>query len=212
MANYLTTHYKGKYRIKVPYDLSTNDFIRKENGTLEDIDCYIDCMNNVQVFYFGKSILEAYIPSIVRGHNIINAIKKDLGKNIILYIEETSSEVLFRFHARNMDKLEKYLKPRTLGANISPYSSKNLPKSDYKIPDEDLCAYKNIVSNLLPEKALSIAHMTNDFVKSLATKKNPIDKIKTDMRLKCMNNRQYIHSTGKWDEFIKYLEKQLCQI
>ena len=212
MANYLATHYKGKYRIKGPYDLSTNDFIRKENGTLEDIDCYIDCMNNVQIFYYGKSILEAYIPSIIRGHNIINAIKKDIGENIILHTEETSSEVLFRFHARNMENLEKYLKPRTLGANISPYSSKNLPKSDYKIPDEDLGTYKNMVANLPHEKALSIAHMTNDFINGLATKKNPIDKIKADMRLKCMNSKQYIHSIGQWNNFIKYLEKNLCQI
>ena len=35
--------YKGTYRLKAPYDLVTNQFPRKLNGTLEDADIYIDC-------------------------------------------------------------------------------------------------------------------------------------------------------------------------
>ena len=55
----------------------------------------------------------AYIPSIGRGHNIIKAIQEELGNDIIYNIEETDSEILFRFNSKHMDELEKYLKPKT---------------------------------------------------------------------------------------------------
>ena len=69
-SNYLLK-YKGKYRLKAPIDLSTNDFPRKLNGTLEDIDVCIICKNNGQIFYYGHRVLQYYIPSIKRGNSII---------------------------------------------------------------------------------------------------------------------------------------------
>ena len=68
--NYLM-NYKGKYRIKAPYDLNTNDFSKKLNGNYEDIDIYISCSNGIKVFYAGKGLLYIYIPSLKRGHNIL---------------------------------------------------------------------------------------------------------------------------------------------
>ena len=68
--NYLM-NYKGKYRIKVPYDLNTNDFSKKLNGNYEDIDIYISCSNGIKVFYAGKGLLYIYIQSLKRGHNIL---------------------------------------------------------------------------------------------------------------------------------------------
>lgn len=247
MANYLITHFKGTYRIKVPYDQSTNNFPRKLNGTLEDIDCYIDCQKGVKIFYYGKRQLEVYVPSLGRGRNIIKSIYSDFVQDIdnspyftaierenkdgelvktnlydydsfykdqelnkiIFDITESDEEVIFKFHVDKMDQLEKYLKPRTSGADISPFSTKNLPKSDYKIPDEDFIAYKNIVEKIPKEQFLSLTHSTNHFLQSLATKKNPWENIKADMRLKCMKSKEYIHSINKWDEYIKYLEKEL---
>ncbi len=145
----MTSHYKGKYRIKCEWDKSTNQFPRKLDGTFEDIDCYIHCYKNIRIFYYEKSILEAYVPSLGRGRNIIKSVKNDLGDDIIFNIVETDSEVLFQFKATNMDALEKYLKPKTSGSNISPFSSKNLPKNKkYKIPDEELRTYKDIVQKI----------------------------------------------------------------
>ena len=76
----MISHYKGQYRIKCEYDKTKNQFTRKLDGTYEDIDCYIDCYNNVRIFYYGKSILEAYIPSKIRGHNLIKTIEEELGQ------------------------------------------------------------------------------------------------------------------------------------
>lgn len=206
--SYLINKFKGVYRLKTPYDLNTNDFPRKLNGNLEDNDCYIDCQFGNKIFHYGGSILQAYIPSIGRGHNIINIIN-EINSNIIFDIQENDSEILFKFKYINSDKIIPFLKPKISGAGISPFSSKNLPKSNYKIPDKDFNMYKEIVAKIPQECILTLTHSTNNFIKSLVTKKNPIENIKADMRKKCLKGKEYIHFIGKWNEYIKYLNNNL---
>ena len=129
--------------------------------------------------------------------------------NIIFHIEETDSEVLFQFKAQNMEKLEKYLKPKTNGADRSPFSTKNLPKTKYNIPDEDLSRYKALMTNLSQKDILSFGLYTNNYLKSLTTKKNTWENIKSDMALKGLKGKEYIHSIGKWGEYIEYLTKEI---
>lgn len=208
-TSYLIDKFKGKYRLKVPYDLTTNDFTRKLNGNLEDVDVYIDCLNNTKIFYYGSSILQAYIPSLGRGHNIIKTIN-EIDTSIIFDIEETDSEILFKFKYVDSDKIIPLLKPKTSGSNISPFSSKNLPRNkEFKIPDEDLNLYKEIVSKIPQERILAITHSTNNFIKLLATKKNPIENIKADMKLKGLKGKEYIYSIGEWNNYINYLKENL---
>lgn len=164
----------------------------------------------MRIFHYGNKILEAYIPSLIRGHNIIKAIQSELGNDVIHHIEETDSEVLFRFNSKDMERLAIYLKPKTNGADRSPYSTKNLPKTKYIIPDEDFIRYKNIVAKIPKESILSLTHSTNSYLKSLATKKNPLENIKADMTLKGLGIKEYIHSIGKWNEYIDYITKNLC--
>lgn len=210
MANYLISHYKGKYRIKCGYDKHKNQFPRKIDGTFEDGDCYIDCYKNIKVFHYGNKILEAYFPSLMRGKNIIKAIQEEYGNDVIFSIKETDSELFFRFHANDMDRLEKYLKPKTNGADISPFSSKNLPKNkEYKIPDEDFVEYKNIIEKIGQKRIIELTHMTSNYLKSLVTKKNTWENIKADMSLKGLSGNRYIHSIGKWNDYISYLKNEL---
>ena len=146
----------------------------------------------------------------MRGHNIIKYIDKIFGQDIIFDIEETASEILFKFKAKHDKKIIPLLKPKTLGASISPFSSRNLPRNkDYRIPDEDLDMYKDIVSKIPRERILTLTHSTENFIKSLATKKNPIENIKADMALKCLRGKEYIHSIGKWNDYISYLKENL---
>ena len=87
------------------------------------------------MFYYGRNLLQAYIPSLGRGHNIVKYINENFGEDIIFDIEETDSEILFKFNTKHADNIIPLLKPKTSGANISPFSSKNLPKNkNYKIP------------------------------------------------------------------------------
>ena len=208
IANYLMTHYKGIYRMRTEIDQISQNFPREYTGQFADNDIYIDCLNQVRIFSYGHGILEAYIPSKGRGRNMIKAIQTELGNDIIFHLEETDSEVLFRFTAKNMGKLMPYLKPKTNGAGRSPFSTKNLHKTKYMIPSEDLEDYKSIVANIPQERILSIGHTTNMFIKSLATKKNPYENIKADMTLKGLKGKEYIHSIRAWDKYIDYLRKE----
>lgn len=208
-TSYLIYKFKGIYRLKVPYDFKTKDHNRKLNGTLEDIDVYIDCVNNVKIFYYGSSILQAYIPSLIRGHNVIKAIN-EMDSSMIFDIEETDSEILFKFKYADSNKIIPLLKPKTSGSNISPFSSKNLPKNkDFKIPDGELNLYKEIVVKIPQERILTITHNTNSFIRSLATKKNPIENIKADMKMKGLKGKEYIYSIGEWNNYINYLKENL---
>ena len=180
------------------------------DGTYEDIDCYIDCQYGNKVFSYGHAVLQAYIPSLIRGHNIIKSLQSDYGQDIIFNIEENDSEILFKFKAKDDNKVIPLLKPKTNGASISPFSTKNLPKNkEYNIPDEDLVKYKNITSKIPRERILSITHTTNNYLKSLATKKNTWEDIKADMALKGLKGKEYIHSIGKWNDYIDYLRKEI---
>ena len=201
--------YKGIYRIRCPYDKKRNSFPRKFNDTYEDVDLYIDCQHNVQISYYGHSILMVYIPSLKRGRNIIRAIEEDGKKKMISNIEETDSELIFRFHSKYMNDLEKYLKPKTNGSTISPYSSKNLPKSKYSIPDEDLNRYKEIVKNIPQNEMITLVHIMNSFLQSLVTKKNTWEDIIADMAVKGLRGKEYIHCIGQWDNYLDYLRKEL---
>ena len=135
---------------------------------------------------------------------------KELNSNNIIWnVVETDSEVLFRFNAKYITDLEPYIKPKTNGADRSPFSTKNLPKTKYIIPDEGLVDYKKIVSKLPQNQLIALVHTTNNFLKSLATKKNTYEDIKADMTLKCLKGKEYIHSIGKWNDYINYLRKEL---
>mgnify|MGYP006874656095 CR=1 FL=1 len=173
--------YKGKYRLRANIDKSTNNFPREYNDQFSDNDVYIDCQKNIRIHHYGKQILETYIPSIGRGHNIIKAIQSELGKDIIYNIVETDSEILFQFNSKHMEQLEPYLKPKTSGADRSPFSTKNLPKTKYIIPDKDFVVYKSIIENIPKNQLIGIVHITNSFLQSLTTKKNTWDVIKADM-------------------------------
>lgn len=201
--------YKGKYRLRTPIDKTTNMFPREYNGQFADNDVYIDCANKITVSSYGRGILEVYIPSIGRGRNIIKAIKEEIGDNIILNIVETDEEIIFKFHAKHMEQLEKYLKPKTLGADISPFSSRNLRKSKYSIPDKDLNAYKDIVSKIPQNELISLVHTTNKFLEIYSKKNMKGVDVKADMALRGIKGKEYIHSIGAWDKYIEYLRKNI---
>lgn len=148
---------------------------------------------------------------MIRGHNIIKTIQQS-DPSHIFGIEETDSEILFKFKYVNSDKVIPLLKPRTSGSQISPFSSKNLPKSNFKIPDDKLIQYKEIVSKIPPEKLLTLSRMTHSYLQTLVTKKNTWENIKSDMRLKCVKGKEYIYMIDKWDEYLKYLENEIKEI
>lgn len=129
----------------------------------------------------------------------------------IYNIVENDSEIEFRFNAMNIDLITEFLKPQIAGADISPFSTRNLPKEKYAIPAEDMNAYKHITSIIPVENKLLISHYTNDFLNNILSKDKLYKtvSIKTDMRKKMLNGKEYIHSMGYWNKYLKYLEGRI---
>ena len=220
MANYIL-RYKGKYRLKVELDQNTNDFVRNEDDSIEDIDVYIDCSFGNKIFTYGHINntrpvwLQAYIPSIGRGRNIIKALKE---KNIeIVDHRENDEEVEFKFKASDIETVAELMKAKTSGASISPFSSRNLPKSDVEIPPKEIALYKEITSDIPKGDLLSIHKATIEFMdeileKSLRkTTKDRNFSYKNDMKKLKMarQTKEYIWSKGLWKEYLEYLKKEI---
>lgn len=215
--------YKGKYRLKIELDQNTYDFPRDFYGNIDDTDVYIDCQHGSKIFLYGhidnkKPIwLWAYIPSITRGHNIIKALKE----KGIEYIDhrENDEEVEFKFKAADIEIVAELMKARTNGANISPFSSRNLPKTLVEIPTEKIEKYKEITSIIPKGELLIISRLTNDFLDNILQKSlgkgskkssSPFD-YKSDMKkLKLgRQSKEYIYVKNMFDEYLNYLENNL---
>lgn len=230
MAKYLMK-YKGTYRLKAAIDQSTNDYPRDDSGGIDPSfdDIYIKCYGGAQIYHYGFSTLVAYIPSIGRGHNILKAIANDIGlpeyktyeelykaledEGTVRSIMENDKEIEFKFHARKLEYIASFLKPATAGSDISPFSTKNLPKCDYPIPDEDLAEYNAILDSMDNKDYLLVSRVTDAFLTNKLQKSKQYRTIdlKKDMKKKCLKTKEYIHSLGEWDKYIKYLKKEICK-
>ncbi|MFA7663830.1 MAG: hypothetical protein WCY33_03380 [Clostridia bacterium] len=84
MANYLYKKYKGEFRVKADYDLSTNDFPRDEQGNIEPSfdDYYIPCASKSKIRHYEQNILLYFCPSIGRFRNILRKIYEDKVGNL----------------------------------------------------------------------------------------------------------------------------------
>ena len=132
-------------------------------------------------------------------------------KDSIIYdIEETDEEVLFKFKYQDMDKLEDILNPSTIACNRSPFSSKNLLKSDYKIPDEDLIAYKDITNDLPKENLITLVHMSQGFLNKIANNKKQLEEYNKERKQLGMKPKEYFQYKGYWEEYLNFLKKELC--
>ena len=200
MSGYLKK-FVGTYRVKADYDLETNDFPRLENGSLDPSfdDLYIVCKNNIKIRHGVGNVLSCYIPSKLKGMNVLRKIYQDnvnkefpkekgtyldnlcfelVKKEILVSAEVLDFEVCFEFKAPMIDYIAEIVGASTYGANISPFSSKNLPHKIYKIPEQDLNLYKEAIKNF-PVKTVIINGKERIIVDGLLIKSlnNQFDKV-----------------------------------
>lgn len=217
MADYMT-RYKGKYRLLAEIDNSTNDFPRDSDGGISDsVGVYITCSNGNKIYSYGKNSsnrmqLGAYIPSLTRGRNI----KKELTKLKIPFdnYDESSCEVMFTFPATEIDTVAKLLKAKVSGASISPFSNKNLPKSNAKLPDEEVQKYKDMTSKLHDGDWLIIKDINKKFMDEVLAKKlrekgkrKPFD-YRSDQKAMMLtkDTKMYIYAKGLYEDYLNYLD------
>ena len=209
MSDYLYKKFFGKYRILAPIDSQTNDFPRNGKGDVDTEDFYIPCRTGAEISHYGRDILDVLIPSITRGRKLIKLCREN---NIELYsIHEGDTEVSFRFHAKDIHFIADYLQARTQGKNIRPFSLKNLPESDYVIPNEKMDEYKKIISDVPKGDILILSQITKDFMEKKLQKKYKRIDMPADMKRKKMSRqtKEYIHCMGEWDNFLDYMKKEI---
>ena len=220
LPNYLLK-YKSKYRLLPELDKETNDFLREVDGSIIDDDVYISCYNNNKIFVWGhdtngRVLLQAYIPSLIRGRHI----KKDLDEKCVPYTNyfETDEEVIFRFKPKDIEIVATLLKVRTNGASISPFSVRNLPKSNVEIPSDQIEKYKAVIADVQKGDLLLISRLTDAFLSNILNKKYRKEEgrkfdYQTDIRKMKMSRmkKEYIYIKNMFDEYLVYLQKGITK-
>lgn len=219
MSHYLMK-YKGTYRVLPVLDEVYHDLPRNTSGDIihEEVELYIACKNGNKITEYGKDTsnrmeLKAYIPSIGRGRNVKRALDAQ-GVPYTNYLE-TDEEVEFRFKAKDIEPIATLMNVKTGGANISPFSTKNLPKADVEIPTEEIERYKAVVAEVQKDDLLVIHRITTDFLSNFLEKKcKKNDKCfsyTVDMKKMMMGRmaKEYIWTKGFWNDYLVFLQKKI---
>lgn len=243
---YYLKRYVGTYRVKADYDQDTNDFPRLENGQLDPSfdDLYIDCKNGIQIRHGAGSILSCYIPNKSRGINILKRIYEDKVSDqlptetsktqryydnlckqlkeskVVADAEVLDFEAFFAFQAKDIEYFAKLVGAKTSGASISPFSVKNLPKTAYKIPDEDMELYNEAMKNI-PTKTVNfkgkertmvdgliVKQINSQFDKIIARSQSDKFNVEQDRKVKGLRGKEYIHSLGSdmWERYCEFIK------
>ena len=222
MERYLLNNYKGRYRVLAELCTDTNDFPRDSEGNIDDgCALYIPCKYNGKIYAYGRDgkymQLCAYIPSRTRGRNI----KKQMDKDNVPYhhYDETDEEVSFLFPSTEIDIVAKLVDAKVSGANISPFSSKNLPRTKVEIPTDKMQVYKNITSRLNHNDMLVIKTINKSFMDEILAKKlrpknsrKPYNYREEQKKLGLARDvKGYIYQKGMIDEYLSYLNKKVSE-
>lgn len=197
MDRYLIDKFKGKYRVMAHLDQSTNDFPRNFIGEVDEdfADFYIKCQSNIEIKHGSGRKLMVYIPSKVKGYNILkkmyedacnkkwsendrkndtkyydNLVEKVINATPVIDVDVMDYEVTIDFNIADFDWMRTYVKPTTSGANISPLSRRNLYKTKYTIPAADLEKYKEI-ENTFPHREVVINGKKRSMIDGLFVRK-----------------------------------------
>jgi hydroxymethylpyrimidine pyrophosphatase-like HAD family hydrolase len=185
------------------------DFPRNSYGQIQTDDFYIPCQNGAMIYHYGGNNLAVWLPSIKKGNKLIKLCEEN---NIpISHVMEGDNELSFRFKAEDIKFIADYLKAKVSGKNIRPFSKKNLPKSDYKIPIENLQDYTKIINQIDKGDFLIVSQITDEFMTEIMAKNYRHIDIKSDIKKKCMSRqiKEYIHSMGEWDNYLEFLNSRV---
>lgn len=218
MSSYLITNYKGKYSLQAEIDKRTGDFCRDEQGNLENYtDVWIDCKGG-RVFHFGGRVLEYYSNRLMSGKNVVKAIN-DENPSLIYDVLITDGEVVFKFKAKDIEQLEKFIKPKTQSADRGCFSVKNIRKQQakngvekYAIPLLELEEYKAISAQISKDDISIYNRINKGFIDALAKKmRTNSDDLKYKIKISGMKTKEYIHSLGNetWVNYLDYMQNYI---
>ena len=121
--------------------------------------------------------------------------------SIDITLEDLGTDILIYFDAKDIKKIATIVKPKTSGAKIQPFSVKNLPKIEYKIPAKDLAELYAITKDLDRQHTMLFFKSVNaKFIQKIAKKKA--------LKESRLGTKEFIHSIGMWDKYIKFVSKE----
>ena len=124
--------------------------------------------------------------------------------------EICGSDGFIYFNSKDIKKIATIVKPKTSGAKIDPFSNKNLPKIEYKIPSKDLSELYTLTKDLSKIETMQFFKRVNsDFIKEIKKLNGKAFNGKEEHKKSRLGSKEFIHSIGLWDKYIKYVKKQL---
>lgn len=210
--------FTGQYRVLPEF---VDDLPRNEEGEIDESfeDLYIPCRKGViKHTYKGPDILAlCFYDKAVAAKNTYKEIKDkypDLDIELDLMKLDTygkkpkefmSSDGYIYFNANDIKKIATIVKPKTSGASIRWDDPKNLPKVEYVIPGNDIKMYADIINSMDRATKMRFGKTVNNKFLESITKKN--FDAKKELKLSRLGPKEYFHSIGKWDAFIKLAKK-----
>lgn len=187
-----------------------------EFDKLTEVDEYMSVFKTRKIITRNDKQIET--TSVSYKCNIQNIYNQLVDRGIFAKIYESDSEVFAQFDDKLLDNgdFEKYFNPSTSGAGISPFSTKNIKKNDYLIPEIDLALYNKTLAKLdvtkESGKLIQLVHVNRKFddyiVNKLSVKKQIYD-IKSAKREANIGAKEFIHSIGMWSDYLKFLEMEI---
>lgn len=204
--------YVGKYRVLAPYDVEKNDFPRNHDGEIEHTfdDLYIPCSRGKSVIKhtYDNNILMWYTESIGTGRRVKDELEHKRNKIDFTY-EETESESMIFFNAKDIEEIDKLVQIKTSGKNIEPYSDKNLPGIVADAPWRELERLYAITSDLSRSEKTAFSKQTvEDFDKVIKQKMGKGYNVKKEKEKSRMSGRAFIYSIGMWEDYLLFVQQQ----
>ncbi len=132
--------------------------------------------------------------------------KELLNTGTLEFINDFEEEGEFGFKTEQMEYIASLVGAKTSGANISPFSTKNLPSIKYTIPSEEMAKYKEIIGNIDKKNMNLISKFTTDFDKIIQNKMGKKHNLSYERKLSCLGNKEFIHYIGLFSEYLDFLK------
>lgn len=204
--------YVGTYRVLTEYDHVANDFPRDKKGSIDESfdELYIPCNKGIIKHSYKKCYLVWYTNKVNTGRSVYKKFQ-NAGIDVAEY-EETSADVLIWFNESYMKKVAAIVKPKTTGKGIKPFSKRNIESKGkvekYIIPEKDLKMYSDIIKDLSTTDKMHFSRYISKQFDDIVNKiKGSNYNCKEEKNNSGLPYKEFIHSIGMWEEFIKYSKK-----
>ena len=195
--------YVGKYEVKTHYDIGADGFIDESAD-----DLYIPCSKGRGELRhtYSPGMLMYYLPKKSSAKSILAAIEGKADYEV----EYTEDEALIYFKDSDFDIWAKILRPSIKNKNIAPFDMSEYYKVKYSIPRDDKTRVTKELS-AIPTKYRKEFYISciDKFDDKIDFFKGKKFKFREDRQRTQLDKETYIHYVGLWDNFIRFLRKEI---